>query len=52
VQSGGVYDLKYNAEADDRNLHGGIILSIMGVKYKFYCAEVGRTYLIDPNKVR
>ena len=51
MQSGGVYDLKWTAGANDTKLSYspvGIILCHLGVKYKSYCGDVGRTYLIDP----
>lgn len=50
VQSGGKYDFKYSAEPDDSNLQADIIIAAMGLKYRSYCAEVARTYLIDPTK--
>lgn len=52
VQSGGKYDLRTNATADDNQLHGGIILSTMGLRYKSYCSTIARTFLIDPNKAQ
>lgn len=52
VQSGGKYDLKQSAQADENPLHAGIILASMGLRYKSYSAQIGRTYLIDPSKVR
>ncbi|CAZ80542.1 unnamed protein product [Tuber melanosporum] len=50
VQSGGRYDLRSSATSDDSQLHGGIILSTMGLRYKSYCSAIARTFLIDPNK--
>ncbi|KAI4733388.1 FACT complex protein [Aureobasidium sp. EXF-12298] len=50
VQSGGKYDLKLSAEADDSNLHAGVILSTLGLRYLSYCSIISRTYLVDPNK--
>ncbi|KAL7270396.1 FACT complex subunit spt16 [Rhizina undulata] len=50
VQSGGKYDFKSSAVPDDNPLHGGIILSTMGLRYKTYCSLIGRTFLIDPSK--
>jgi nucleosome binding factor SPN SPT16 subunit len=52
IQSGGKYDLKQNAQSDDNPLHAGIILASMGLRYKSYSAQIARTYLIDPTKVR
>ena len=50
IQSGGKFDLKMNAQVDDENLHAGIILASMGLRYKSYCSLIARTYLVDPNK--
>lgn len=50
IQSGGVYDLKPSAMSDDENLHGGVILCSLGLRYKSYCSNIGRTYLIDPTE--
>jgi nucleosome binding factor SPN SPT16 subunit len=50
IQSGGKFDLKMTAQTDDENLHAGVILAIMGLRYKSYCSMIARTYLVDPNK--
>lgn len=50
VQSGGKYDLKPSAVSDDARLEPGVILSSIGLRYKSYCSNIGRTYLIDPTK--
>jgi nucleosome binding factor SPN SPT16 subunit len=50
IQSGGKFDLKLTAQVDDENLHAGVILAIMGLRYKSYCSMIARTYLVDPNK--
>ena len=50
-QSGGDYDLKWTAGSNAKTLQYspvGVILCHLGVKYKSYCGDVGRTYLIDP----
>ena len=49
IQSGGNYDLKQSASADDSNLHAGIIIAGLGLRYKSYCSMVARTFLVDPN---
>ena len=49
-QSGGNYDLKLSAASDDSILHAGVILVSIGTRYSSYCANVARTYLIDPSK--
>jgi nucleosome binding factor SPN SPT16 subunit len=50
VQSGGNYDLRFSAEADNKNLHSGTIIAGLGLRYKTYCSVVARTYLVDPSK--
>lgn len=52
IQSGGKFDLKMSATTDDENLYPGVILAIMGLRYKSYCSLIGRTYLVDPNKAQ
>ncbi|KAL6720111.1 FACT complex subunit spt16 [Lecanora helva] len=49
VQSGGNYDLKQSATSDDNNLHPGIIIAGLGLRYKSYSSMVARTFLVDPN---
>jgi nucleosome binding factor SPN SPT16 subunit len=50
VQSGGKYDLKPSAVSDDSRLEPGVILCSLGMRYKAYCSNIARTYLIDPTK--
>ncbi|UKZ77912.1 FACT complex subunit spt16 [Trichoderma virens FT-333] len=50
IQSGGKYDLRFGAEPNDDNLHAGIIIAALGLRYKSYCSTIARTYLVDPNK--
>lgn len=50
IQSGGSFDLKPSAVPDDNTLHAGVIVTFLGLRYKSYCANIGRTYLIDPTK--
>ena len=50
IQSGGKYDLRFLTESNDDNLHAGIIIAAMGLRYKSYCSTIARTYLVDPNK--
>ncbi|KAI1486575.1 FACT complex subunit spt-16 [Biscogniauxia mediterranea] len=52
VQSGGKYDLKLQAEPTDDNLHAGIIIAGMGLRYKSYSSTIARTFLVDPNKTQ
>ncbi|KAK6455276.1 global regulator of transcription [Scheffersomyces xylosifermentans] len=49
IQSGGQYDLKPSAVSTDSQLVGdGVILASIGLRYKSYCSNVGRTFFIDP----
>lgn len=32
--------------------HKGVLLVAVGMRYKGYCANVGRTFVVDPTKVR
>jgi nucleosome binding factor SPN SPT16 subunit len=50
VQSGGAYDLKFTSEPDDSNLHSGVIVSALGLRYQTYGAIVARTYMVQPAK--
>jgi nucleosome binding factor SPN SPT16 subunit len=52
IQSGGKYDLRPSAKSDDQNLHAGTIITSFGVRYKSYCSNIGRTYFINPEKVK
>ncbi|KAG9301417.1 hypothetical protein G9A89_018089 [Geosiphon pyriformis] len=55
IQSGGNYDLKTSAQSDEGKLHteiGGIVLCSLGARYKYYCSNIGRTILIQPNKTQ
>ena len=54
VQSGGDYDLRWTAGSNDRTLvyePTGVVICQLGCRYKWYCSNVGRTYLIDPPRV-
>ncbi|PHH76684.1 hypothetical protein CDD80_1322 [Ophiocordyceps camponoti-rufipedis] len=50
IQSGGKYDLRFAADSNNDNLHAGIIIAALGLRYKSYCSTIARTYLVDPNK--
>ncbi|KAG5918249.1 FACT complex subunit spt16 [Claviceps capensis] len=52
IQSGGKYDLRFASDANNENLHAGIIIAGMGLRYKSYCSMIARTYLVDPNKAQ
>jgi nucleosome binding factor SPN SPT16 subunit len=51
IQSGGKYDLKVSAESNQDNLKAGVILASFGIKYKDYCSNIARTFMIAPQKV-
>lgn len=50
VMSGGNFDLKLQTDPDDSNLHAGVIISALGLRYQTYASMIARTYLVDPNK--
>lgn len=52
VQSGGSYDLQFNSDSDDKNLHAGVIIAGLGCRYNTYNSFVARTYIIDPSKAQ
>lgn len=50
VQSGGEYDLKPSAlSSESRFVGDGVIVASLGLRYKNYCSNIGRTFLIDPS---
>jgi nucleosome binding factor SPN SPT16 subunit len=52
VQSGGKYDIKVSAQSNSDTMTPDIILCSLGAKYKEYCANVSRTFMVDaPAKV-
>lgn len=48
VQSGGVYDLKVSAASSEERLQYDVILCSLGARYSMYCANIARTFLVDP----
>ncbi|KAI0981096.1 hypothetical protein GJ496_001499 [Pomphorhynchus laevis] len=42
------YSLKYSASSDDHILQFGAVVCMFGIRYKSYCSNVGRTFLIFP----
>ena len=50
IQSGGNYDLKFYAEPTGENMHAGVIISALGIRYQSYASLVARTHLVDPSK--
>lgn len=52
IQSGGKYELKVSAQSTSDNLSPDVIVVALGARYKLYCSNIARTFLIDPpNKV-
>lgn len=50
VQSGGDYDLRPSALSTEKRFVGdGAIIASMGIRYKNYCSNIARTFLIDPS---
>lgn len=46
------YDLRYTAQSTGDNIaHKGVLLVAFGLRYKSYSANVGRTFIVDPNPV-
>ncbi|KAG5457858.1 MAG: FACT complex subunit-domain-containing protein, partial [Olpidium bornovanus] len=48
IQSGGKYDLRSSAVSTSDTLHAGTIVCSLGIRYKQYCSNVGRTYMVNP----
>ena len=46
------YDLRSSAESSTDNMaHKGVLLVALGIRYKGYCANLGRSFIVDPSKV-
>lgn len=46
------YDLRSTAESStDLIAHKGVFLIAVGLRYKGYCANLGRSIIVDPSKV-
>ncbi|KIK06643.1 hypothetical protein K443DRAFT_674303 [Laccaria amethystina LaAM-08-1] len=44
------YDLRYTVESSDDNIaHKGVLLVALGLRYKSYCTNIARTFIVDPN---
>ena len=50
IQSGGNYNLKPSAASDNQKLHFGTIICSLGLRYKSFCSNIARTFLIEPTK--
>jgi nucleosome binding factor SPN SPT16 subunit len=52
VQSGGKYDIRVSAQSNSDNLAYDIIICSLGARFKNYCANISRTFMVDaPPKV-
>lgn len=50
IQSGGNYSLKFSVVSDKNYLHFGAIVCSLGARYKSYCSNIARTFLVNPNE--
>ncbi|BFF98477.1 FACT complex subunit spt16 [Drosophila madeirensis] len=50
IQSGGSYSLKFSAASDKNLLHFGVIVCSLGARYKSYCSNISRTFLVNPTE--
>lgn len=50
IQSGGNYELKVSAQSTDEKLSHDVILVSLGARYRSYCSNISRTFLVDPPK--
>jgi nucleosome binding factor SPN SPT16 subunit len=50
VQSGGKYDIRVSAQSNSDELSHDIITVSLGARYKMYCSNIARTFLVDPPK--
>ena len=50
IQSGGNYKLKFSHQSDKENIHFGAIVCSFGARYKSYCSNVARTFLVNPSE--
>lgn len=50
IQSGGKYELKVSAQSTSDPLAHDIIVVSLGARYKLYCSNITRTFLVDPPK--
>ncbi|KAK7693287.1 hypothetical protein QCA50_002854 [Cerrena zonata] len=45
------FDLRPSAESSEDNMaHKGVFLVALGMRYKSYCANLGRSFIVDPSK--
>jgi nucleosome binding factor SPN SPT16 subunit len=48
IQSGGEYDLRPTAATNDQPLSDDVVIISLGARFKFYCANIARTFFVDP----
>ncbi|KAJ2160116.1 FACT complex subunit spt16 [Coemansia sp. RSA 552] len=48
VQSGGQYDLSFEARSNTEAVHAGTVVCTLSMRYFMYNASVSRTFIIDP----
>lgn len=48
IQSGGKYDLRVSAQSTSDKLSHDIIMVSIGARYRNYCSNIARTFLVDP----
>jgi nucleosome binding factor SPN SPT16 subunit len=52
IQSGGHYDIRPSAMSDSNTLKYDIIICSLGARYRNYCGNISRTYMVDvPQRV-
>ena len=45
------YDIGPSAESTQDDIsHKGVLLVAVGMRYKSYCANLGRSFIVDPSK--
>ena len=50
IQSGGKYDLRISAQSTSDSLSHDVITVSLGARYRMYCSNIARTFLVDPPK--
>lgn len=49
IQSGSNFDLRIAVPSNDEILSEGVIIISLAIRYKAYCAQLSRTYFINPD---
>merc|ERR1712223_904735 len=50
IQSGGNYKLKFSHATDSNPVHFGAIVATFGARYRSYCSNIARTFLVNPSE--